>query len=261
MIPEYSIKKIRDCYYALFDTQDLITSSIINNFEFEQHNVNTISKILDLYHGGSILDIGANIGTYTINLALKHQNLKFHCFEPQRIINYQLTTNIFLNKIYNAYIYRVALSDKKGAVELTLPDYLKESNIGAFSIDQSTRSNEYECHSSGSIENIGTELLDSYSFKNVVFIKIDVEGHELDVFRGGTETIISNGYPTILFECWTSKPWYQEKAELTKQFLRDLQYVLYSYNSDIVAMHPSRFKIEKEALEEMEFWNLENLSS
>jgi hypothetical protein len=46
------------------------------------------------------------------------------------------------------------------------------------------------------------ERLDSYSLNDIGFIKIDVEGHELQVLKGATETLKENNYPPILFESW-----------------------------------------------------------
>ena len=47
---------------------------------------------------------------------------------------------------------------------------------------------------------VTTKCLDDYNFSNIGFIKIDVEGHENSVLRGGSKTIEQNRCP-ILVEC------------------------------------------------------------
>jgi hypothetical protein len=51
---------------------------------------------------------------------------------------------------------------------------------------------------------VQTRTLDSYGLRDIGFIKLDVEGYELQVLKGGTQTIQNNGYPPILFESWPS---------------------------------------------------------
>jgi hypothetical protein len=48
------------------------------------------------------------------------------------------------------------------------------------------------------------ETLDSFQFDKIDLIKIDVEGHELNVLKSGKETILKYK-PVILFECWDNE--------------------------------------------------------
>ena len=48
-------------------------------------------------------------------------------------------------------------------------------------------------------EKINVKNLDSYKFKDIGLIKIDVEGYELNVFKGGIKTL-KKWKPIILFE-------------------------------------------------------------
>jgi hypothetical protein len=49
---------------------------------------------------------------------------------------------------------------------------------------------------------VDVKTLDSFSFRNVGMIKIDVEGFEKNVLQGAQETLKANGYPRIFFESW-----------------------------------------------------------
>jgi len=68
-----------------------------------------------------------------------------------------------------------------------MPDYTNEGNIGAFSMDEEVRKNEYECKTEGAKEPLVVFTLDSGMHKNVRLIKIDVEGHE--TYQGKPEQI------------------------------------------------------------------------
>lgn len=46
--------------------------------------------------------------------------------------------------------------------------------------------------------------LDSFQFDKIDLIKIDVEGHELNVIKSGEQTILKYK-PVILFECWDNE--------------------------------------------------------
>ena len=185
-----------------------------------------------------VLDIGANLGTFCVPLARKIPKLKFHAFEPQRIINYQLCANIIINGLDNVQTYELALSDKDAQLNLVMPDYAKETNIGAFSIDMEVRKNEYECATTSVTNKIYLVPLDLLAFSDVKLIKIDVEGHELEVLQGGLETIKANNYPPIIFEAWTWKPWYQEKRKALLDYLEGLGYQIQQLGENNLAKHP-----------------------
>jgi FkbM family methyltransferase len=189
-----------------------------------------------------VLDIGANLGTFCIPLAKKVPKHKYHAFEPQRIISYQLCANIVINSLDNVYTYELALSNEDASVDLVMPDYTSETNIGAFSIDKEVRENEYECSTVSTTDRIDLIPLDSFTFNNIRLIKIDVEGHELEVIKGGIETIKRNNYPPIIFEAWTWKPWYQEKRTALFEYLQGHGYEIKELGQNNIAQHPEHGK-------------------
>jgi len=68
------------------------------------------------------------------------------------------------------------------------------------------------------------KTLDSFNFEDVDFIKIDVEGHEFKVLKGGIETI-KKYKPTIIIEENTSPEFYNKgKMFDATNFLQDLGY-------------------------------------
>lgn len=160
-----------------------------------------------------ILDIGSNMGTFAIPIAkhIKKNNGSIHCFEPQRIIYYQLCGNIFLNQLDNAYAHNIALSNGEAIREIAELDYHKAWNIGAYSLvagrnEQSYSQETNKCYF--------TTLNKFLNQERITLIKLDVEGMEFEVLSGGIEKIKNDGYPPILFESLKNDSKSQEVFDL-----------------------------------------------
>jgi FkbM family methyltransferase len=241
MLPNCELVKVDGTQFLVFKGSDLISNHLKK--ELYENDIHQLAlKLLINEPSGTVLDIGANLGTFCVPLARKIPKLNFHAFEPQRIINYQLCANIIINSLDNVYTYELALSNEDTDIELTLPDYSKETNIGAFSIDKEVRKNEYECATVNTTDKIQLIPLDFLKFNDVKLIKIDVEGHELEVLRGGIETIKANNYPPIIFEAWTWKPWYQEKRKSLLEYLEGHGYQIQQLGENNLAQHPKHRK-------------------
>lgn len=123
------------------------------------------------------VDIGANSGYYTCALAKLFRQV--WCFEP----NPGASRPIAAARLKNVRLENVALSSKSGRATLRVPVVAGQTLDGWGSLCPNTISQT-------SIElNVKTASLDSYELSEVDFIKIDVEGHEADVFEGALKTI------------------------------------------------------------------------
>jgi FkbM family methyltransferase len=243
MIPNCELVKVDGTQFLVFKGQDLISNHLKKElYENDLHQL--ALKILIDKPDGQVLDIGANLGTFCVPLARKISALEFHAFEPQRIIYYQLCANTIINSLGNVYTYEAGLSNQEADIELEVPDYATEGNIGAFSIDKEVRENEYECKTSGGKEKMILMTLDGIGFENVRLIKLDVEGHELEVLQGGLETIKANNYPPIIFEAWTWKPWYQEKRKALFDYLEGHGYKIEQLGENNLARHPKHEELK-----------------
>ena len=138
---------------------------------------------------GTVLDIGAHTGTYSI--ALADNASKIHSFEPQKMTFYALCGSIALSNAKNVTAYNVALGAPEQVGTMTLNI---RSNDGGGSSLQSFADPVL------AQEQVEVRTLDSYNFRNITFIKMDVEDNELNVLKGATQTIKQNNYPTIIFE-------------------------------------------------------------
>jgi FkbM family methyltransferase len=228
----------------VFKGQDLISNHLKQ--ELYENDIHQLAlKLLINEPSGTVLDIGANLGTFCVPLAQKIPQLKFHAFEPQRIVSYQLCANVFINSLENVYVYELALSNENASIDLAMPDYANESNIGAFSIDKEVRENEYECKTVNTTDRIDVAPLDFLTLDNIKLIKIDVEGHELEVLKGGIETIKASNYPPIIFEAWTWKPWFEPKRKALFEYLEGHGYDIKQLGHNNLAQHPNHVELIK----------------
>lgn len=131
------------------------------------------------------IDIGVNIGTYSYYFSDKFNHIDG--FEPILEITNRLKD---LNK-NNITIHPVALSDTSGELILNIPKVNGQLEPALASIERRHAENEQR--------KITVCRLDDYNFSEVDFIKIDVEGHELNVIQGAQKTISKNK-PILLIE-------------------------------------------------------------
>tara|TARA_R110000765_G_scaffold355278_1_gene445442 strand:+ start:3381 stop:4949 length:1569 start_codon:yes stop_codon:yes gene_type:complete len=143
-----------------------------------------------IFPNKTFVDVGAHIGTYTWILGPYAQ--KVYAFEPtQRIYNH-LCANIMIKGLSDKVdTYNCGLSSQNGK----LPFYERQPDGGTngFTPIGWKDENTYE---------LPVMKLDEFEIKDISLIKIDVEGHELEVIKGAYETLIDNEYPPILFESW-----------------------------------------------------------
>ena len=118
----------------------------------------------------TIVDIGANIGCFTLAAASKTPNGKIISIEPFPANIELLKTNIKLNRLYNVHIVTAAITDKVGQIELHIGH-----DTGMHSLKFDTGRGAI-CVKGMRLEDIFTE----YKIEWCNFLKIDCEGAEFD---------------------------------------------------------------------------------
>ena len=206
--------------------KDLLSPGEHNNYnELYTPEVNIINKIKineDGYFDFSknMIDIGANVFVYSFILPFNFS----YCFEPNDFFINMGKINMSIHNKDNKYkIFNTILSDKEGEIiqydgftcltnNTVIPDIQEDFNK----------------------VNMVSSKLDSFELSNIGFIKIDVEGYEYKVLKGGINTIINNNYPPILFELWDidNKNMTQEKHDELKNFIENLGYEILWYWGD-----------------------------
>ena len=225
MLPPVKIINAQGVKYMLFDSPDFITHIVNITGQFEIELVTATENALN-GKPGVVLDIGANLGTYTVPLAVRNPHLDIISFEPQQAIYHQLCGNLALNGIENVTAYNIAVGEVAETIELAMPDYTKEENIGGFSLDPFVKSKTPT--SEGMTRPVDVITIDSLGLDNVCMIKIDVEGLEINVLRGAKETIERCGYPPIIFESWTQYDWWLDKQQELFDYIEGMGYEMTS---------------------------------
>jgi len=144
--------------------------------------------------GDVVADIGANKGAYLY--WLRHTvgaSGKVFAFEPQpKLARYLRDIGAKLNWA-NVQVNEVALSETTGTAKLHVPGDGESPEASLENSIENVSGHTYECQ----IDTLDHQLK---AAGRVSFLKIDVEGHELAMFRGA-QNILTQHAPGLLFEC------------------------------------------------------------
>jgi FkbM family methyltransferase len=148
--------------------------------------------------GGVALDVGANIGLMTLQLArLAGPDGRVVAFEPSPFACGLLLENLRMNALTNVEVRRAVVSSGSGESRFLDPDLerIVRMDFGRLSLaeDGSTRP--------GRMVPTPRTALDDLGLRRCDFIKVDVEGHEAEVIRGAMGTI-DRCRPALSVEAW-----------------------------------------------------------
>jgi FkbM family methyltransferase len=183
----------------------------------------------------NIIDVGANIGFYSLNFAKKASKGNVFSFEPFQY-NYQLLNqNIELNNFNNIKTYPIALGETTRKANM---NNITNKNLGMVHIDLSSNNDE---------NLITINTLDNFVKKNnsekIHLIKIDIEGYETNFIKGAINTLTKD-YPILFIEVIDQhlKKFDSSAFELIKT-LEDLGYN-YIINADTKQVIYSVFNLD-----------------
>jgi FkbM family methyltransferase len=183
--------------------------------------------------GSEVIDVGANFGAYTVGMArLVGPTGKVFAFEPLPPAADVLASTCAA--LANVEVFREALSggaEMPESVELRvplLPGAVPEPALAA--VDPAPW--EATGLKTWKVFRVPVRRLDDHlaGFRDVSFIKVDVEGHELAFLTGATETI-RRFRPVLQLEAGGLRA----HAEAVRGWMRDAQYV-------VVAVHNGRLE-------------------
>ena len=170
---------------------------------------------LQVFARGLVLDIGANVGGHSIAFSRTAQMVC--AFEPQPHSFHLLCANAAINGCTNIVPIHCALGSREGTVAISPINPEKEHVCqGAFISEHGTP--------------VQLKTLDSFKLSAVAFIKIDVEGYELDVLHGATETL-EHDHPMLYVEI--------HREALIQPVTAFLEALGYEYTERIVQYTPA----------------------
>ncbi len=182
--------------------------------------------------GNTVMDIGANIGEWTLRMANKvGVKGRVFSFEPIPVINQSLNKTLRINNLSQVILSQVALDNRSGDSEFTIPldendrAIHGESRLGK---EEGNWNIYTDVKKTKSIK-VKTITLDQFASEQSIdrldFVKIDVEGKEVQVLEGGQETF-SRFTPALILEVGCEE-------ENDRQRIADL---LRSWNYSIVGI-------------------------
>ncbi|MFH1019050.1 MAG: FkbM family methyltransferase [Pseudomonadota bacterium] len=208
-----AFNKLKQCRHGqmLFNINDQYIGRAFDVYgECNEGEINLFDQIVR--EGQVVVDVGANIGDLTLFFAKKvGLGGAVHAFEPQRLVFQTLCANMALNSIVNTFCHNAALGVERGEVVVPLiAPWGQEYNFGGMALGG---------HQQG--ERVPLFPLDDLGLTACHFIKIDVEGMELDVLLGA-QALIRACRPVLYVENDR-----QDKSAPLIRHLDALDYALY----------------------------------
>ena len=205
--------KIKDYYIPDNDKQYLGYFQKFDHYQEAQRN-RALSHV-SLWR--TSIDIGANIGLWAKDLSNFFD--KTICFEPNSNCIDCLKKNVNLDK---SQIFNVALGSKKSELNLITPTYPGGSsfiNKTKTGINENGTTIYGQFNSDVPKQKVLVKTLDEYNLTEIDFIKIDVQGFELEVLKGAKETLVQNN-PIVCIE----EDENNTEMSVTLKFLSKLNY-------------------------------------
>lgn len=164
------------------------------------HHASFLSQLKDRgFHFDTIYDVGANIGRWSIQAQKVFPEARFELFEPLAGRYIDVDARSMLDKIPNAAMHPVALSDSNGAGEIKI---LGSTGVGSSILvldgDRKKDIIIIPCEH--------RRLDDLVVEKNLpppCFLKLDTQAAELKVLKGAVETLKHTQF--ILLETWARR--------------------------------------------------------
>lgn len=197
--PKYKFKGLYGIEY-LIRPNSVLDNDVAKNGVYDKW---LCSKLKGLIHKDAVIfDVGANAGLLSMPFAKVYvPNGYVYAFDPDIEVLNQMRKNIKLNNIKNIIIEELALQDNPKINQITLNKSRAVHDIGLRNDGLSTIEDD-------SIFRVGKEVIKASTIDKFVsekkvdkleFIKIDTEGSEYRVIKGGEKTI-EKFYPIIFYE-------------------------------------------------------------
>ena len=193
-------------------------------FGTSEKKINNLKQLFKLDQELTIIDIGANVGSISLPLAKIFNNSKIYSIEPTNYAFKKITKNLNLNKDLkkNISLNQLFLSKKN-----------RPSKVwSSWNFDNNDNKHKQHLGTLHSIKKKSyitlTKFIDLKKIKKVDFIKLDVDGHELDVLKSG-EKFLKNRKPVIFIEIapYLYPEFGYQCSELIT-YIKNLKYSFYS---------------------------------
>ena len=205
--------------------------------------------------GDVVLDLGANIGYFTILAAkLVGPTGKVFSFEPEPTNFLYLTKNIELNNYTNAFAFQRAVSDKQGKTRLFVCSY----DSGHHTINQYDGIEAYRRGRQSTVQAIEIETVAVDDFlrgktDRVDIIKMDVEGAEALALSGMKDTLRRNHTVKVFLEFFPllMKKMGSSPGTYAESLLNDFGFLVYAIGHDYSMEGVSKDLVRIESVQQL----------
>ena len=234
------VKECKHGQFLLSTMDNHVSAHLLRYGEWAERELQLFLSVVK--PGDTVLDVGANIGAFTVPLAKAvGPSGRVYAFEPQRVIFQRMNANIALNGQSNVHTYLAAVGSERGMLKVPSIDYSVAANFAAVSLaDQSVFSNLMH-------ETVPVLALDDLFPTASVndrtcpsFIKVDVELMERYVLEGARQ-LLQRCQPVLYLEnpcVMTSLPLVELLYELNYSPFWDIQP---GFNIDNYAQNKENF--------------------
>lgn len=219
----YRFLFLRESLFKLNRYLFLLSLRGIGIFNYENDRVSGeesfIKKMASILEDQVVVDIGANVGDYSNNIASIVPSVKIYAFEPHPNTFANLSKNA---KQYNYSAFNSACSDKEGVLKLY--DYPNTEGSEHASLYQNVIEEIHQSNSrSWEVEVTTLDIfIEANNIKNIRLLKIDTEGSELAVMKGARKAISNKMIDIIHFE-------FNSMNVISKVFFKDIHDLLGGY--------------------------------
>ena len=186
-----------------------------------------------------IIDVGSNIGVFALQAAQHIEQFGgfVYAFEPQEQTFYLNCANYALNNIDNARVERLAVGDTTTPITIPKLNYYQPSSFGSVGLTGEFEGDVGQELDFGNGDKVPQIIIDEYfkNIDNIVFVKIDVEGMEMNVLKGAVDTITK--HRPFLFVEYTKQV---NNGDDLKEFIEAMDYTIYITHQDFVCIPNER---------------------
>ena len=190
---------------------------------YDYHEMNFLLRYLR--EEDSFLDIGANIGIYTLLAASKIKSGCIYSFEALPTNYLRLEENIRLNNLTQVKPLSIAIADSVGSV--TISNNTKSDSTAFITTNTTNTTAESLQIPSSTLDN----LLQNENLNHLTLAKMDIEGAEILAFKGATSLLQQQRPHVWILELLNGVNHGYCKQDIVK-LLQDYGYGLYHYNAD-----------------------------
>ena len=213
-------------YYNLFPNQEVWMETLVKQMMKERP--------------GAIIDVGVNIGQTLLKIASLNNNTAYYGFEPNPLCYAYSSELVKQNHLSNFSVYPVGLSSKAEVLDL----YGDNDYASGASLVENFRVNTKKYSIIHRVPVMpGDDILLKTGIEKISFIKIDVEGAELDVIKGLTQTL-SIFKPPVIMEILPVYNVESENGRMRKMRQDELQHILHQLNYKIYLIDESNVKLQ-----------------